>query len=109
VTRGTVPKSKAEKYQQFFINKIVPKLEKNALNVANPQILHETKFQKFKYAYPDEITAEMALPKDKKGKTLKGAAERARKTGIPPVWKSILENVNMGNINLFYSHAELNA
>jgi hypothetical protein len=104
-----VPKSKSEKFMNFFIKRLIPKLEKNALNVCNPQIVHETQFEKFKYSYPEEITFLMSLPKDKKGKPLKGSAERARKAGTKPDWKSVLENVNMGNINMFYTHAELNA
>jgi hypothetical protein len=58
IGRGGVEKSRQAKYMQHFANKIIKNLEKNCLNVCDPNIdQFHSRYQKMNYRLPCEVRA----------------------------------------------------
>ena len=56
IGKGVVERKRADKYKEFFINKVIKTLERNCVKVIDPSIPDfQSRFRKFNYIIPDDV------------------------------------------------------
>jgi hypothetical protein len=94
VGKGIVKKSKIGKYKKHFERCLVEPLEKNCLDVCDPQVneVYHSQFGKMKYHLPKQISEAIA----ERQADLSNTPNNRKK----PEWKNILSKISLANINM---------